>query len=134
MRHALIYVGSFETNFANLTNTTDSFQGSDGNMHPYPAWPSSVDGLRICYMEKTGKKFVAVRIADDKSDIVLKNEMVLLPGQHFGFGVRLSGEPTSVEDDSTILQLLEDIIKKNADNAGDLLNMRARFKAAMGKK
>lgn len=133
MRHALLYVGAFETNFPNLTNTTDAFQGSDGNMHPYQPWPESANGLRICYMEKAGKKFVAVRIADDKSDVVLTNEMVLLPGQHFGFGVRLSGEPTSVEDDTTILKLLEDVLKKNANDAGELLNMRARLKAAMGK-
>ena len=133
MRHALQYVGAFETNFPNLTTATDAFQGSDGNMHPYQPWPSSADGLRICYMEKTGKKFVAVRVADDKNDVVLKNEMVLIPGQHFGFGVRLGPEPTSVEDDTVMLKLIEDIIKRNANDAGELLNMRARLKAAMGK-
>lgn len=129
-----MYVGAFETNFPKLTNTTNSFEGSDGNMHPYPAWPSSANGLRICYMEKAGKKFVAVRVADGTADVVLGNELVLVPGEHFGFGTRLSGEPTSVEDDIAIMKLLEDIAKKNVDQGPELLNMRARFKAAASSK
>ena len=129
MRHALMYVGAFERNFPTLTNTTTEFEGSDGNMHPYPAWPASANGLRICYMEKAGKKFVAVRVADDVSDVVLANELVLVPGEHFGFGVRLSGEPTSVEDDIAIMKLLEDITKRNVDQGAALLDIRARFKS-----
>lgn len=129
-----MYVGSFESNFPKLTNSTDSFEGSDGNMHPYPAWPAAADGLRICYMEKAGKKFVAVRVADGTDDVVLGNELVLVPGEHFGFGARLSGEPTSVEDDIAIMKLLEDIAKKNVDQGPALLNMRARFKAAASAK
>jgi hypothetical protein len=130
MRHALMYIGGFETNFPKLTSETSSFEGSDGAMHAYPAWPSSATGLRIGFMERTGKKFVAVRIADDKADVVLTNDMILIPGQHFGFGVRLSGEPVSVEDDTAILQLLEDALKKNANTpaAEQLLLMRARLK------
>jgi hypothetical protein len=85
-------------------------------------------------MEKSGKKFVAVRLADGTSDVVLKNEMVLVPGEHFGFGVRLSGEPTPVEDNIAMLKMLEDIIKKNVDNSDELLQVRMRFKAAAGKK
>ncbi len=129
-----MYVGAFERNFPNLTNTTTTFEGSDGGMHPYPAWPDSANGLRFCFMEKTGKKFVAVRVADDVSDVVLENEVVLVPGEHFGFGVRLSGEPTSVEDDIAIMKLLEDIAKKNLDQGPELLNMRARFKSNASKK
>lgn len=79
-------------------------------------------------MEKAGKKFVAVRVADRTSDVVLANEVVLVPGHHFGFGARLSADPTLVEDDVTILQLLEDIIKKNADTSEELLAMRKRLK------
>ena len=134
MRHALRYVGGFERNFPTLTPATDAFEGSDGRLHPYPPWPSSADGLRISYMEKAGKKFVAVRVADGTSDVVLPNEMVLVPGEHFGYGVHLGPEPTLVEDNAAVLKLLEDIIKKNAASSEELLRMRTRLKAgASGK-
>ncbi len=129
-----MYVGAFERNFPILTSASTSFQGSDGAMHPYPAWPSSANGLRVSYMEKSGKKFVAVRVADGISDVVLKNEMVMVPGEHFGFGTKLSGEPTNVEDNIAIMKMLEDIIKKNIDDSTELLEIRARFKAAAGAK
>jgi hypothetical protein len=137
MRHALMYTGGFERNFPTLTPTTTAFEGSDGQRHPYAPWPSSADGLRVSYMEKTGKKFVVVRIADGQSDVVLRNEMVLVPGEHFGFGVRLSAEPTLVEDNVAMLKMLEDVIKKNAevsDVSEELLLIRARFKAGASRK
>lgn len=134
MRHALMYVGGFERNFKNLTTSSTSFEGSDGKQHEYPAWPSSANGLRISYMEKAGKKFVAVRVSDGVSDVVLHNEMVMVPGEHFGFGVHLSGEPTSVEDNVAIMKMLEDIIKKNMALGNELMEIRARFKAAVAKK
>ena len=134
MRHALMYVGGFERNFPNLTTESTSFEGSDGKSHAYTPWPSSADGLRISYMEKAGKKFVAVRVADSMNDVVLKNELVMVPGEHFGFGVRLSGEPTLVEDNIAILKLLEDIIKKNVDSSAELLSIRQWFKAAASPK
>lgn len=134
MRHALMYVGGFERNFPSLTTSTTAFQGSDGQSHPYAPWPKSADGLRISYMEKSGKKFVAVRVADGESDVVLKNELVMVPGEHFGFGTRLSAEPTLVEDNIAIMKLLEDIIKKNMSEGAELMAIRTRFKAAAGKK
>lgn len=134
MRHALMYVGAFERNFPNLTTASSSFQGSDGAMHAYPAWPSSANGLLISYMEKSGKKFVAVRVADGISDVVLRNEMVMVPGEHFSFGTKLSGEPTNVEDNIAMMKMLEDIIKKNIDDSTELLEIRARFKAAASAK
>lgn len=129
-----MYVGSFERNFQNLTSASTSFAGSDGKQHAYPAWPSSANGLRVSYMEKSGKKFVAVRVSDGTDDVVLQNEMVLVPGDHFGFGVHLSGEPTSVEDDVAIMKLLEDVIKKNMGVSDDLMKIRSRFKAIVTKK
>lgn len=134
MRHALMYVGNFERNFPTLTTASTSFVGSDGQLHAYPTWPAGANGVRISFMEKAGKKFVAVRVADSASDVVLKNELVLVPGEHFGFGVHLSGEPVSVEDNIAIMKLLEDIIKKNIDHSTELLEIRGRFKAAAGKK
>ena len=133
MRHAFRYAGSFETNFPTLTSATTSFEGSDGQPHAYAPWPEGVDGLRISFMEKAGKKFVAVRIADGTSDVVLHNEMVLVPGEHFGFGVHLHGTPTVVEDDVAIMTLLEDATKKNVGHSDELLQVRARFKAATAK-
>ena len=134
MRHALMYVGGFERNFKNLTTASTTFEGSDGKQHAYPAWPSSANGLRISYMEKTGKKFVAVRVQDEKGDVVLHNEMVMVPGEHFGFGVHLSGEPTNIEDNIAIMKMLEDIIKKNMGLGDPLMEIRTRFKAAASSK
>lgn len=132
-----MYVGGFERNFRSLAPGTNSFEGSDGKSHPYAPWPPSADGLRVSYMEKAGKKFVAVRVADGTSDVVLPNAMVLVPGEHFGYGVHLSGAPTLVEDDVAVLKMLEDIIKKNAQSPAsseELLKIRSRFKAAAGRK
>jgi hypothetical protein len=132
-----MYIGGFERNFPKLAKSTSSFTGTDGNDHSYQPWPPSADGLRIGYMEKEGKKFVAVRVGDGMSDVVLKNEMVMVPGEHFGFGTRLSGEPTLVEDDAAMLQMLEDITKKNADYkdvSDELLNIRTRFKAKIAER
>jgi hypothetical protein len=123
-----MYVGGFERNFPKLTTATTSFDGTDGQPHPYRPWPPSADGLRVSYMEKHGKKFVAVRVADDQSDVVLKNEMVMVPGEHFGFGTHLSGEPTLVEDDNAMMKMLEDITKKNVEVSPELLKIRERFK------
>jgi hypothetical protein len=129
-----MYVGGFERNFPTLSTSTTEFQGSDGQPRPYAPWPRSADGLRISYMEKSGKKFVAVRVADGESDVVLRNELVMVPGEHFGFGTRLSAEPTLVEDNIAIMKLLEDIIKKNRDSSDELLKIRTRFKAAASSK
>jgi hypothetical protein len=127
-----MYVGGFERNFRALTPSSTTFEGSDGRSHPYAPWPAKADGLRVFFMEKAGKKFVAVRVTDGTSDVVLENPMVLVPGEHFGFGVHLSGEPTLVEDDRAVLKMLEDIIKKNVDSSQELLEIRKRFKAAAG--
>lgn len=134
MNHALMYVGGFERNFKNLTTSSNSFEGTDGQSHPYPAWPSEADGIRVSYMEKAGKKFCAVRVADGQNDVVLANDMVLVPGEHFGFGTRLSGEPSVVNDTTAIMKLLEDVIKKNHDTSDELMLIRTRFKAATAPK
>lgn len=129
-----MYVGGFERNRRTLTPSSSTFEGSDGQSHPYPAWPDGTDGLRISFMEKAGKKFVAVRIADAMSDVVLANELVLVPGEHFGFNTRLSGTPAAVEDNHAIMKLLEDSIKKNHETSQDLLAIRNRFKDAASTK
>lgn len=130
MRHAFMYHGGLELNHATLAPGATTFTGTDGQQHELPAWPASAY-LRFGYMEKAGKKFCVVRVADAESDVVVKNELVIEPGRHVGFGVRFSPEPTMVEDDSVILTLLEDLAKKNPESGPALLKIRERFKKVM---
>ena len=127
-----MYHGGFERNFSRLSTGFSSFEGTDGKTHDVPAWPSSADGLRFGYMEKAGKRFCVVRVLFGNDDIVLKNELIIDPGRHTGFGHRLGPEPTLVEDDAVALSLLEDVIKRNADASEALLALRTRYKLAAG--
>jgi hypothetical protein len=95
MRHALMYVGGFERNFPTLTAATSSFTGTDGKEHTYLAWPPSADGLRVGYMEKHGKKFVAVRVGDGVEDVALKNELVMVPGSTSASALACQASPRS---------------------------------------
>ncbi|MBL8998273.1 MAG: hypothetical protein KJZ74_03620 [Gemmatimonadales bacterium] len=130
MRHAFVYHGALEKNHATLAPGATTFVGTDGTQAEIAPWPESAY-LRFGYMEKAGKKFCVVRAADAQGDVVVANELVLEPGRHMGYGVRLGPEPTLVEDDSVILTLLEDLIKKNADKADALMQMRDRLKRAI---
>jgi hypothetical protein len=125
-----MYHGSFERNFVALKPGTTSFEGSDGAMHQIPAWPASADGMRIGYMEKAGKKFMIVRVQRGNIDIVLKNELVIDLPRHFGHGKRLGPEPTLIEDDGLIVGLLEDLIRKNPEQATELMQLRTDLKTA----
>lgn len=132
MRHAFMYHGGLERNFPSLKPGATSFEGTDGKVHELQPWPSSAY-LRFGYMEKTGKKFCIVRVGDGESDVVLKNELVIEPGRHVGFGVRFGPEPTLVEDDSVVMTLLEDLIKRNSEDPAGLLAIRERFKKVLKK-
>lgn len=127
MRHCLLYAGGFERNFPNLKPGATTFEGSDGASHPLPSVPAVVDGVCVHYMEKAGKKFVAVRVQSGKNDIVLKNELLLDPPTHMGHGKRFGPEPTIVEDDGVMATLLADIMAKNDDQKMQLANARAAF-------
>src|SRR5882762_7619484 len=105
MRHCLLYAGGFERNFPNLKSGATTFEGSDGASHPLPAVPPDVDGVRVYYMEKAGKKFFAVRVASGKNDIVLKHEVLLDPPTHMGHGKRFGAEATIVDDDGVMAAL-----------------------------
>jgi hypothetical protein len=133
MRHALMYHGGFERNVRALKPGSNTYFGTDGKEHEIPAWPESANGLRMGYMEKAGKKFCVVRVFDGTDDVIVGNELVLDPGRHLGFGHRLGPEPTLVEDDAVIMALLEDLIKRNSENPGQLLAVRERLKAATAK-
>ena len=127
MTHGLMYHGGFERNFPALRAGARTFQGSDGSERAIPDWPEEVNGVRIGYMEKPGKRFVAVRVQDDESDIVLQNEVLLDPPRHMGYGKRFSPEPTLVDDDALARQLLADIIARNPDQRDELSAVRDRI-------
>ena len=126
MRHALMYHGGFEANFPSLKAGARTFLGSDGSERVIPEWPDDAEGLRIGYMEKAGKRFVAVRVMDDQNDVVLANELLLDAPSHMGYGKRFSPEPTLIEDDAA-RQLLNDIITRNPAQSADLVAMRGRM-------
>lgn len=123
MRHALMYQGSFEKNYPSLAPGARSFVGGDDREHEIPAWPTNVDGLRVGYMEKAGKRFVAVRVQQGDHDVVLKHDVAIDAGRHLGFGPRLSAEPTVIQDE-TALVLLDDIMSANPEQRAELQAIR----------
>ena len=127
-----MYHGGLERNHPTLKPGATTFTGTDGKLHDLPAWPETAY-LCFGYMEKAGKKFCVVRVTDGSSDVVVDNELVIEPGKHVGYGVRFSPEPTMVEDDAVVLTLLEDLLKRNSANPGDLLKIRERFLKVMAK-
>ncbi|MDA1080547.1 MAG: hypothetical protein O2973_02550 [Gemmatimonadetes bacterium] len=129
MNHCFMYHGGFENNFGKMKSGATSFEGSDGQAHPIPAWPSGADGVCIGYMEKTGKKFMAVRVVHGSTDVVLQDGVVLDAARHMGYGKRFGAAPTLVDDDGIIIMLLEDIMKKNPGQATPLLPIRSMLKA-----
>ena len=71
-------------------------------------------------MEKSGKKFFAVRVQYGDHDVVLENPVVIDPLRHMN-NQRFSAEPTVVSDDG-VSALLDDIIRDNPEKqarAGD---------------
>jgi hypothetical protein len=126
MLHALMYHGSFETNFPALKPGARTFRGSDGTDRVLGEWPADVEGLRVGYMERAGKRFVAVRVMDDQADIVVAHELLLDPPSHMGYGKRFSAEPTLIEDDAA-RQLLDDLIARNPDQRSELEAVKSRM-------
>jgi hypothetical protein len=126
MRHCLVYHGGFERNFPKLATGATSFEGTDGTAHPLPAIPPDVNGVRVHYMEKAGKKFAAVRVQSGFDDVVLQHELLLDPARHMGHGHRFSPEPTIV-DDEAMATLLGDIMAKNPEQRNELAKIRSTF-------
>jgi hypothetical protein len=126
MRHCLVYHGGFERNFSKLAAGATTFEGTDGSAHPLPAIPPEVNGVRVHYMEKAGKKFAAVRVQSGKNDVVLQHELLLDPARHMGHGNRFSPEPTVV-DDEIMATLLADIMAKNPEQRNELARIRSTF-------
>ena len=136
MQHCIAYHGAFESNFADLKTGAKTFKGTDGAEYALPPSPAQCDGVRISYMEKTGKKFVAVRVQHGSKDVVLKNEVLLDPVRHLGLGKRFSPEPTLINDEMAAA-VLDDVMAKNPDQRKDLSAIRSVFSVsakAQGKK
>jgi hypothetical protein len=133
MRHCLMYQGGFERNFPNLKTGATTFQGTDGSEHRVADIPPDIDGVCVGYMEKSGKKFAAVRVQRGSNDVVLKNELLLEPARHMGHGKRFSPEPTII-DDEAMGTLLGDIMAKNPGQRNELSKIRSTFSVTGQKK
>jgi hypothetical protein len=133
MRHCLIYHGGFERNFSNLKAGATTFQGTDGTEHRLADVPPEVDGVLVSYMEKSGKKFAAVRVQQGKNDVVLKHELRIDPARHMGHGKRFSPEPTII-DDEPMATMLGDIMERNPELRNELAKVRSSFSVTGQKK
>jgi len=120
-----MYQGAFELNYTGLQPGHSTYKSTEGDERPLPAWPKKADGIRVGYMEKSGKKFFAVRVQFDDHDVVLENPVVIDPLRHMN-NQRFSAEPTVVNDDGASA-LLDDIIRDNPEKQPELAMMINRI-------
>ncbi|HVX41429.1 MAG TPA: hypothetical protein VHB25_17825 [Gemmatimonadaceae bacterium] len=125
MRHAYLYSGAYELNYPNLRPGTTTYTTTEGDERPLPEWPADVDGVRVSYMEKTGKKFFAVRLQHEGHDIVLENPVAIDPLRHMG-NRRFAAEPVMVTDDEASA-LLDDVIRENPEKQREVALMINRI-------
>jgi hypothetical protein len=122
MRHVLRFEGSFEKNFPTLRPGTDGFLADDGTRQSALEWPAEADGLRFGFMEKQGKKFVAVRVGNAEQEVILEHPVRLDPARHLG-GRRFSATPIPIGDEPASA-LLGDILDANVDQRPELTALR----------
>jgi hypothetical protein len=113
-----MYNGAFELNYAGLRPGATTYKTTDGQERPLPSWPEKVDGVRVGYLEKSGKKFYAVRVQYKDHDIVLENPVALDPLRHMN-NRRFSPQPIQVTDDEASA-LIDDIIRDNPEKQPEL--------------
>ena len=130
MRHAIRYEGGFERNFSTLSPGAADYDGDDDQRHPMVAWPPEADGLRFGFMERQGKRFVAVRVQHGTSDIVLSHGVVIDAARHLD-GRRLSAEPLLLAN-GPASALLSDIMDANHDRFADLVAVRDQIRVVLG--
>lgn len=118
MLHGYMYQGGFERNFPALAPGTTDYRTHAGAVVPIPTWPSDVDGVRVGYMERRGKKFFAVRLQFEEHDVVLGTPVAIDPMRHMG-NQRFSADPTIVPDDLASA-LLDDVIEANPAQTNEL--------------
>jgi hypothetical protein len=122
MRHAIRYEGGYERNFSKLRPGATDFEGDDGARHKLPPWPKDTDGLRFGFMERQGKKFVAVRVQYGPADVVLPHDVAVERDIHLD-GKRLGPEPI-VLSDTAASALLGDVITANPEHRDALIAVR----------
>ena len=125
MRHAYMYQGAYELNYTALQPGRSTYKSTEGDERPLPDWPKKADGVRVGYMEKSGKKFFAVRVQFENHDVVLENPVAIDPLRHMA-NQRFSAEPIVVPDDGASA-LLDDIIRDNPDKQAELAAMINRI-------
>jgi hypothetical protein len=125
MRHAYMYQGAYELNYTALQPGRATYKSTEGDERPLPEWPKKADGVRIGYMEKSGKKFFAVRVQFENHDVVLENPVAIDPLRHMS-NQRFSAEPIVVSDEGASA-LLDDIIRDNPDKQAELAAMINRI-------
>jgi hypothetical protein len=118
MRHALVYHGAFELNYDQLAPGSTSYTATGGGTRPIERTPAAIDGVIVGYMERSGKKFIAVRVRFEEHDIVLRSPVVLDPLRHLG-NRRFSPRPVEIQD-SVASVLLDDIITQNPEQQTEL--------------
>jgi hypothetical protein len=118
MQHALVYHGSFELNFDGIAPGATTYTSTDGTSRPVESAPPSVDGVVVGYMERSGKKFTAVRVRFEDHDVVLKHPIFLDKPRHLG-NRRFSPRPVVIQDD-VASALLDDIIAANPEQQTEL--------------
>lgn len=130
MRHAIRYEGGYERNFTGLRSGAAEFDGDDDQRHPMVAWPPAADGLRFGFLERQGKRYVAVRVQYGPTDIVVPHGVVIDQTRHLA-GRRLGPDPVPLGDEPASA-LLGDLIDANPERKADLVAMRDRVRQAMG--
>jgi hypothetical protein len=116
-----MYNGAYELNYSALAPTKSTYKTTEGEDRPLPAWPDKIDGVRIGYMEKSGKKFFAVRLQYGAHDIVLENPVYVDPMRHMN-NRRFSADPSVITDDEASA-MLDDMIRDNPDKQPELAEL-----------
>ena len=118
MLHALVYHGSFELNYDRLSAGAVTYVSTDGSARPIEKTAPNIDGVVFGYMERSGKKFIAVRVQFETHDIVLRSPIVLDPMRHMG-NRRFSPRAVTIQDD-VASSLLDDILAANLEQQIEL--------------
>jgi hypothetical protein len=113
-----MYQGAFERNYPSLRPGATTYQSRTGAIAAIPEWPGEVNGVRVAYMERSGKKFFAVRVQFEEHDIVLANPVPIDRLRHMG-NRRFAAEPTIVDDDCASA-FLDDAIEQNPEQSSEL--------------
>src|SRR5579884_4283518 len=121
MQHGYMYSGAYELNYPTLRAGANSYKTTEGETRSLPAWSSDIDGVHFSYMERSGKKFFAVRAQYGPHDIVLENPVAIDPMRHLD-NRRLTAETTTVSD-ALAEMMLDDMIRDNPEKRESLARL-----------